>query len=138
MPDVTPASAGKEVAPAGVAESDEKIALNELGKKAVAAIDKKLKANQIPDEIAIKARTILGLGDDFAKGKAALNLLMDIAIAEEEEEGPGPGRELRYADHPPPALHLREGEDGVGVDHQGLHDDGEAEGRDAEVVGAEA
>jgi len=97
MPDVTPASAGKEGAPAGEAESAEKIALNELGKKAVAAIDKKLKANQIPDDIAIKARTILGLGDDFAKGKAALNLLMEIAIAEKEEaeeEGPaGAGME---------------------------------------------
>ena len=89
MPDVTPASAGKEVAPAGGAESAEKIALNELGKKAVAAIDKKLKANQIPDEIAIKARTILGLGDDFAKGKAALDLLMEIGVAEEGPAGAG-------------------------------------------------
>ena len=92
MPDTTPASAGKG-APAGVAESDEKLALNELGKKAVAAIDKKLKANQIPEEIAIKARTILGLADDYAKGKAALDLLMEIAIAEEEEEGPAEGME---------------------------------------------
>ena len=91
MPDTTPASAGKG-APAGVAESDEKLALNELGKKAVAAIDKKLKANQIPEEIAIMARTILGMsGDDYVRGREALNLLLEIAIAEEEEEGPAEG-----------------------------------------------
>jgi len=94
MPEVTPASAGKEGAPAGGAESTEKIALNELGKKAVAAMYKKLKANQISDETAIKARTILGLTDDFAKGNEALDLLMEIAIAEEKEEGPaGAGME---------------------------------------------
>jgi hypothetical protein len=90
MSDVTPASAGKEGAPAGGAESAEKIALNELGKKAVAAVDKKLKANQIPEEIAIKARTILSLGDDYAKGKAALDLLMEIALAEEEKKEGSP------------------------------------------------
>ena len=89
MPDVTPASAGKEKAPADGAESAEKIALNELGKKAVDAIDKKLKANQIPDETAIKARTILGLTDDFAKGNAALDLLMEIGVAEEGPTGAG-------------------------------------------------
>jgi Uncharacterized protein conserved in bacteria (DUF2213) len=84
-----PASAGKEGAPAGVVETPEKLAMNELGKKAILAIDKKLKANQIPEEIAIKARTILGLsGDEYARGRAALDLLMEIALEEEEEEGP--------------------------------------------------
>jgi hypothetical protein len=95
METTPPASAGKEGAPAGEAETPEKLAMNELGKKAILAIDKKLKANQIPEEIAIKARTILGLGgDDYAKGRAALDLLMEIALEEEEEEGPaGEGME---------------------------------------------
>lgn len=94
MDTTPPASAGKEGAPAGEAETPEKLAMNELGKKAIAVIDKKLKANQIPEEIAIKARTILGLGgDDYAKGKAALDLLMEIALEEEEEEDPAGGME---------------------------------------------
>ena len=95
MQTTPPASAGKEGAPAGVAENPEKLAMNELGKKAIAVIGKKLKANQIPEEIAIKARTILGMsGDDYVRGREALNLLMEIAMAEEAEEGPaGEGME---------------------------------------------
>ena len=57
---------------------------------------------------------------------------------DEEDEGPGPVRELGYAEHAAPALHLLEGEDRVRVDEEGLHDDREAQGRYPEVVGAEA
>ena len=38
---------------------------------------------------------------------------------------------------PSAALHLGEGEDGVRVDHEGLHDDGEPQRGDAEIVAAQ-
>ncbi len=79
-----PAPTGKVEAP--VAGGAEPPVVNEelkaMGGRAIATLDKKLKANSIPEEIAIKARTILGLADDYAKGKAAIDLLLELATEE--------------------------------------------------------
>ena len=57
---------------------------------------------------------------------------------DEEDESPGPVRELGDAEHPSPAFHFLEGKYRVRVDEESLHDDGEAQGRDPEIVGAQA
>ncbi len=56
---------------------------------------------------------------------------------QEKDERPDPGGELGDAEHSASPLHLGEGEERIGVVQQRLHDDGEAQCRDAEVVAPE-
>ena len=64
-------------------------------------------------------------------------LRMTTITASRKQKAQNQVVKLRDADHASSALHFREGEDGVGVDHQGVHYDGEPQGGDAEVVAAQ-